>query len=132
MKLQYQVISEIIHVAANNDDIAVIWLYGSRAMGSSTEQSDYDLAIAFKNFELSATGKFLRPNELALIWSDDFKLPANLLSVVDINLVPIYLAFNIVEYGEIIYQTKTSRSFKEQNRIYSQYEYQMIESIRNE
>ena len=116
-------------LALNNQDIEVIWLYGSRVTGKAQEHSDYDIAIAFKNFNLSHLEKYLRPNELAIDWAMALNLPENKVSIVDINLVPIYLAYNIVEYGEIIYQVRTSRAYKEQNRIYGQYEYQVIESV---
>jgi predicted nucleotidyltransferase len=129
---QAKLLAKIKRLSTENDDVVVVWLYGSRATGTETKESDFDLAIAFKNFKLSTMDAFLRPNELAIDWAQLLNIPEEKLSLVDINKAPIYLAFNIVEYGEIIYQTPTSRAFTEQNRIYSQYEYQMIENSRNE
>lgn len=121
------VLSQIITLSEQNTDIETVWLYGSRATGSTSEHSDFDLAIAFKSFKLSATEKFLRPNELALDWSLATSLPEKLLSIVDINLVPVYLGFNIISDGKVIYNTGTARAINEENRIRSQYEFATME-----
>jgi len=121
-------LAKLIKQAANNSDIEVMWLYGSRAKGSTQAHSDFDLAIAFKNFNLSSTEKFLRPNELALDWNHENTIPEDTISIVDINLAPLYLAHNIIDSGQVIYQVESSRLYHEQNRISNQYEHQIIES----
>jgi len=123
-----QVIDTIIKLAEANQDIDVVWLYGSRATDNHKEHSDYDIAIAFNDFKLSSFDKYLRPNELAIEWCEETGLTSDKLSVVDINQAPVYLAFNIVEHGVVIYQAATARAFTEQNRIYAQYEYQKREA----
>jgi predicted nucleotidyltransferase len=129
---QDSIVEKIKTLATNCDDIQVLWLYGSRANGKCSEHSDYDLAVAFKSFDISVTERFLRPNELAIDWAMELGLASNMLSIVDINQAPVYLAFNIVEYGVPIYSDGSAREIKEQTRIFSQYEYQMIETTRNE
>ncbi|MFC3852748.1 nucleotidyltransferase domain-containing protein [Salinispirillum marinum] len=121
------ILEQIRQLAAANDDIAAVWLYGSRAKGNVQPHSDYDVAVAFNNFQLSSLEKYLRPNELAIDWSTSLGLPSDTLSIVDINLAPIYLAYNIVETGTVLYSQETSRVFREQDRIYSQFEYQQVE-----
>jgi len=121
------ILERIINNVINLDDIEVMWLYGSQAKGTSHEQSDIDIAIAFKNFTLTDLELKLRPQELSLIWSDQLNLPDGKLSIVDINKVPVYLAFNIVEYGRVLCAKNTSRELKEVQRIYSQYEFETIE-----
>ena len=128
MAKQAQILALIKKLAADNSDIDVVWLYGSRAQGNCVEDSDFDLAIAFENFELSPTNALLRPNELAMDWALSLGIPEDKLSIVDINRCPVYLAFNVVELGSVVFETGTMRVYKEQNRIYSQYEFQMIES----
>jgi len=125
---QSQAIKKIITLAKNNADVEVVWLYGSRAKNTATIHSDYDIAIAFKNFKLSDIKRYLRPNELALEWSAILKLPENMLSIVDINQSPIYLNYNIIEQGIVLYGKQSVRLYKEQDRIYSQYEYQLKEA----
>ncbi len=131
MVIRMQKISSIIESIINNaikiDDIEVMWLYGSQAKGTAHEHSDIDIAIAFKNFDLSDIDRKLRPEELSLIWSDELNLPDGKLSIVDINTVPVYLAFNIVEYGRVINSKNKMRELKEVQRIYSQFEYETIE-----
>lgn len=129
---QTEIIESIQKLATNNPDIAAVWLYGSRATKNVTAHSDFDIAIAFINFKLSPIEKYLRPNEIAIDWANDLNLATEMVSVIDINQAPIYLAYNIVEDGDVIYQTQTSRVYKEQNRINSQYEYQIRENARDE
>lgn len=121
------ILEHIINNAINDDDIEVVWLYGSQARGTAHEHSDMDIAIAFKNFNLSDVDRKLRPQELSLIWSDELNLPDGKLSIVDINNVPVYLAFNVVEYGKVLTAKNKSRELKEVQRIYSQYEFETIE-----
>ena len=121
------ILDSIINLAKKLDDIEVMWLYGSQAKGTAHEHSDIDIAIAFKNFNLSDLDRKLRPHELTLIWSDQLNLPEGKLSIVDINTIPVYLAFNVVEYGRVICSKNKSRELKDIQRIYSQFEFETIE-----
>lgn len=132
MKPIDKVIESLVQKASLIDDIDVMWLYGSQAKGTSHEQSDIDLAIAFKNFNLSELDRKLRPQELALIWSEQLNLAEGKLSIIDINAVPVYLSFNAVEYGKVLYSKDKIRELKEVQRIYSQYEFETIEHQRKE
>jgi len=123
--------TQLIELAEQNDDIEVLWLYGSRAKNSYSDASDYDLAVAFKDFNLSVSDRYLRPNLLAMDWASALMLDESKVSIIDINTSPVYLTFNVVEYGTVLFQEPTMRRITEQNRIYSQYEFQMIESQRN-
>jgi predicted nucleotidyltransferase len=127
MLSQEKTIKSIAELASLDPDIEVLWLYGSQAKGTAHSQSDIDLAIAFKNFNLSELDRKLRPQELSLIWSEQLNLPDGKLSIIDINTVPVYLALNVVEYGRVICSKNSAREFKETQRIYSQYEFEMIE-----
>lgn len=97
-----------------------------------TNWYDIDLAIAFNNFTLSDLERRLRTEDLALLCQQALDLNDNTLSVVDINTVPSYLAFNIVEYGEVILSKNKKREFKEIERVYSIYEDEMITVRSNE
>lgn len=128
MNKSKKILDQIMTKALIVEDIEVMWLYGSQAKGTAHEQSDIDLAIAFKNFNLSDIDRKLRPQELSLILSEQLNLADGKLSIVDINNIPVYLAFNIVEYGQVIYVKNKTREFKEVQRIYSQYEFETIDS----
>jgi predicted nucleotidyltransferase len=53
-------------LAKAEPDISVLWLYGSRARGTYSAPSDYDLAVAFDSFLSDALETRLRPELLAL------------------------------------------------------------------
>ena len=79
-------LQSIRNLAQSNSDIAVVWLYGSRAKGSASEQSDYDLAVAFVSFiKDDPIEKRLRPECLAIDWQRDLGLRDFKLSIVDIK-----------------------------------------------
>jgi predicted nucleotidyltransferase len=121
-----KILDHIIKQAKLDDDISIIWLYGSRAKGTARQDSDFDIAIAFNNFTLSQFDKAIRPQEYALLWNSELNLPEKTISVVDINTIPSYLAVNVVEYGKILFNNDILREMKETQRIYSQFEYEMI------
>lgn len=125
------IVDQIATLAANNDDIAVVWLYGSRSSGQEKPHSDYDIAIAFNNFLLPSLERYLRPNELALDWSMNLQISEDKVSIIDINMAPIYLAFDVIDSGIVIYNDGSSRMYLEQNRVYSQFEHQQIEQKRH-
>jgi len=121
-----EILEHITNYALEFYDIEVIWLYGSHEKSTSHSNSDIDIALAFKNFELTDIDRKLRPQELALILSAQLNLSDNKLSIVDINNVPVYLAFNVVEYGRVIHCKNKVRELKEIQRIYSQFEFETI------
>jgi predicted nucleotidyltransferase len=120
----------IAHLAKLNDDIELVWLYGSQAQGTAHPESDFDLAIAFKSHTLSALSLRSRPECIAIEWAEELNLPLDKLSIVDINRILIALAFNVIEYGQLIYNNHPLRFYQEENRIRSMFEYQLIESKR--
>lgn len=125
---QTQLLEDLASMAEQHDDIAVLWLYGSRATGSDHEYSDIDLAIAFKQFDLTPADKMARTYELAMEWARQVGIHSDLMSIVDINTIPVYLAFSVIQEGRILYQEDSPRAYKEADRISSQYEYQIIEN----
>lgn len=117
-------------LAEHNADIGVVWLYGSRAQARARPDSDYDLAIAFNNFTLDALARYTRPQCLALDWAAELGLPESRLSIVDINQVPIYLAYQIIDTGQLLYSDGSARAWQEVTRINSLFEYQQREAKR--
>ncbi|WP_102795730.1 type VII toxin-antitoxin system MntA family adenylyltransferase antitoxin [Bowmanella denitrificans] len=112
----------IKQLAAAHPDIAVVWLYGSRARNTATDNSDYDLAVAFKSFiKDSALDARLRPESLALDWQQTLSTP---LSVVDINLAPIPLAMTVVDDDRPLYVADIRRKMMEEQRIRSRWEHE--------
>ncbi|ELE1940737.1 nucleotidyltransferase domain-containing protein [Vibrio cholerae] len=122
------VLASIKQLAAQHSDIAAVWLYGSRAQGRARQDSDYDLAIAFNDFSLDAIARYVRPHSLALSWAGKLQLPEQQVSLVDINQAPIYLAYQIIDTGKLIYSDGTARAWQEITRINSLFEYQQREA----
>jgi predicted nucleotidyltransferase len=117
-----KIIERVTQLASENNDIAVMWLYGSRANNSFHEKSDYDLAIAFNQFLTDPIEKRLRPEMLALEWQSLLKLDERTLSIVDINQVPIVLAYEIIQYNNVLFCCDEKRLWREENRIYGRME----------
>jgi len=76
-----------------------LWFASERNI---TSNSDIDIAIAFKNFNFSDIDRKLRSQEIVLILSAQLNISDNRLPIVDINNVPVYMALNIVEYGQVL------------------------------
>nr|WP_299243421.1 nucleotidyltransferase domain-containing protein [uncultured Halomonas sp.] len=116
------ILAQLTELAAQDEAIAVLWLYGSRAKGTATKESDYDLAVAFKQPGGEPLERRLRPELLAQTWQDALNLPEGLLSLVDINLAPIPLAHVIVRTGRALQANDPLRLAREENRITSMWE----------
>ena len=61
-------LERLSEMASADREIAVLWLYGSRAKNTATETSDYDLAVAFRTPEKRPLERRLRPELLAQQW----------------------------------------------------------------
>jgi len=118
-----EIIKQLIIKAKQNLDIVIVWLYGSRATGMAHQHSDYDIAVAFKNFiQNDPMEKRLRPECLALDWQHDLGLHEFQLSVVDINQAPIPLAWEIIQAEQMLYTQDENRLWQEIRRIHSRME----------
>lgn len=126
MKVKDPLLIPMIDLAKHNEDIVVLWLYGSRATKTSHEGSDYDLAVAFKNFMHDPLERRLRPELLAMDWVESLQVSPRLLSIVDINLIPIPLAWEVVSKGRVIYAVDETRVLKEQERVMRIYEIDVL------
>lgn len=109
----------IIALAKNNVDVEILWLYGSRARGNAGKNSDYDLAVAFKNYIQDPVERRLRPELLAMDWKHQL---GTVLSIVDINLVTLPLAYTIVQDNTVLYCKNHYRRMVEEQRIMSKWE----------
>lgn len=99
-----ELLQKIAPLAKSDPDIAVVWLYGSRAKGNAHASSDYDLAVAYNHFiKDDPIEKRLRPECLALDWQPALGLHDFQLSVVDFNQAPIPLAWEIIQGDTVIF-----------------------------
>jgi uncharacterized protein len=107
------------------EQTVVAWLYGSRATGQARPDSDYDIAVALVE---TAVGNY------ELIDQVQCELACNILepvSVVDVNQVPVPLAYNVITFGRVLVCKSDLRLRKEEQRIWSQWEEYEYEHERN-
>ena len=112
-------IKQIVQLAEHNPEVEIVWLYGSRARGNAHSQSDYDLAIAFKTYIEDPIERRLRPELLALKWCKQLN---NQLSIIDINQVPLPLAYTVIQDNKLLYSQDDYRRMAEEQRIMSKWE----------
>lgn len=114
---------QLVTLAQAHPEVLVLWLYGSRAKGNAGPLSDWDLAVAFAPVKLAdPLENRLRPELLALDWQRALQLPEGKLSVVDIKLCPIPLAFAIIDANTPLYSRDEGRRLQIDARIMSQME----------
>lgn len=123
LRKKNHLLPQIIQLAEQCDDISVLWLYGSRASGDHHRTSDYDLAAAFTRFIRNAPlERRLRPELLAMEWQKALGLGNFELSIIDINRVPIPLAYSVISCGRVIFCRNPMRLGQEEQRILSRME----------
>lgn len=93
--------TRLIALAEANAEIAALWLYGSRARGTAHADSDYDLAVLFNTYQPDPLERRLVPELLAMAWQRE--LPAIQLSLIDVQQVPLPLAFTVVSDNRLLY-----------------------------
>jgi len=106
-------------MAKNEAEIEVLWLYGSRARNNARCDSDYDLAVAFKTYIEDPVNRRLRPEILAAKWQELLGIP---LSIIDINQVPLPLAYTVVLDNTLLYSNNDYRRMTEEQKIMSKWE----------
>jgi predicted nucleotidyltransferase len=117
---QQNLLNQITSLGEQDNNLAIVWLYGSRAKGTYQQDSDYDFAVAFNTFPDDGWEKRLQPEELKFKWLE--KLKESNISIVDINNIPLPLAYSIIQQGKVIYCGDTLRLAREENRISSMWE----------
>lgn len=98
---QAAALNSLILLAEANTQIAALWLYGSRARGTASAGSDYDLAVLFNTYQADPLERRLVPELLALDWQRE--LADIQLSVIDVQQVPLPLAFTVVSDNRLLY-----------------------------
>jgi predicted nucleotidyltransferase len=78
-----------------DDSLDAVYLYGSRAKGNARDDSDWDLAVVFSQFETDLLERAVRPQQL--LAELERKFPELDLSLVDVREVPVPLQWNIIQ-----------------------------------
>ncbi|WP_035594167.1 type VII toxin-antitoxin system MntA family adenylyltransferase antitoxin [Halomonas salina] len=109
-------------LAGEQQEIAALWLYGSRARGDHHAGSDYDLAIAFVDWLEDPLERRLRPEMLALDWQQALGLPEGQLSLVDLAIAPIPLGWSIISEGRLLLDRRPQVRMAQEARVMSRWE----------
>ena len=117
-----QLLPKIIQLAQENNNIELLWLYGSYAQGTAHEKSDIDIAVVFKTWEKDIIERRLRPELLAIEWQNILNLREGELSILDMNNAPIPIAMAVLRRGKLLLSKNVSRQLQEQQRIMSKWE----------
>lgn len=92
MKTLSENMTQIIH---DNAQVDAIYLYGSRAKQTAHENSDWDIAVIFSEYETDLSARLLRPQLLEAAIERELKL-YNQVSVIDLETAPVYLQYSIL------------------------------------
>lgn len=112
------IINKIKQLATDNDDVEILWLYGSQARGTANQNSDYDLAIKFKSYIEDALDRRLRPELLAMDWQEHIEKP---ISIIDITQVDIPLAYAVVMDNCMLVSKNELELYERERIIMSKY-----------
>ena len=75
--------------------VDAIYLYGSRAKQTALENSDWDIAVIFSDYEADTSARLLRPQWVEAAIERELKL-YNQVSVIDLETAPVYLQYSIL------------------------------------
>ena len=112
----------IRRLAMVQEEIAALWLYGSRARGEHHDASDFDLAVAFTTWLNDPLERRLRPELLALEWQQALGMSEDMLSVVDLAIAPIPLGWSILDQGRLLLDRHPQIRMRQESRILSRWE----------
>jgi predicted nucleotidyltransferase len=85
----------ITRVIQDHAQVDAIYLYGSRAKQTAHENSDWDIAVLFSDYETDLSARLLRPQLLEAAIERELKL-YNQVSVIDLEAAPVYLQYSIL------------------------------------
>ena len=126
-----QLCDKIIALAEHDNDIELLWLYGSYAKGTAHKNSDIDLAVTFTTRQEDALERRLRPELLAMEWQRKLKLKEGDLSILDMSNAKIPLAMSVLTTGKLLLSKNISRQLQEQQRIMSIWEIDYLYHYKN-
>lgn len=120
MTKQNLTLNMIIKTIQMLTQVDAIYLYGSRANGTATEQSDWDIAVLFSDFLEDKLERTLRPQQLQQQVERELGV-CDIVSIIDVEIAPIYLQYNIIT-AEKCYDRGVLHVRRVENRILSEAE----------
>jgi uncharacterized protein len=96
-----QILERIVSLIISRWETDAVYLYGSRAKGTARPDSDWDIAVLFRDFLTSPVERCLRPQQVEEILQRELH-KYDRISVVDLEDVPPPLQISIIT-GKRIY-----------------------------
>ena len=115
-------LDRIIKLAEDDEDVAALWLYGSRARNDHHADSDYDLAVVFFARESDSLERRLKPEIKALDWHQALGAAEGTISIVDLSTCPVTLGWSILSEGILLVDKSIDARLRAESRIYSIWE----------
>ncbi|WP_017306106.1 type VII toxin-antitoxin system MntA family adenylyltransferase antitoxin [Spirulina subsalsa] len=90
--------------------LKMLILFGSRARGNPHAQSDWDFAVLYDHelyeqmIQTAQSWEFLK---IYMVFSDYFQIPSEKIDIVELERCPPLLAYQIAEYGKLLYEEET-------------------------
>jgi len=100
--------------------VDAVYLYGSQATGKTHPKSDVDIAILFTEYGSNRFDRAIQVEQIRGDIEQKFDL-INRIDVVDVELVPVPLAKNIIEHKPLVV-TNSYHRFRFENSIHSKME----------
>lgn len=116
---QTDVLDKLQTLAKTAGNIAGMWLYGSRARGLARDNSDYDLAVQYTDYKQEPLESRLRPELLAQQWQQKMAVE---ISIVDIQRVPVPLAYTIICDNQLLFAADPIAVLHTERNILSKWE----------
>ena len=95
--MEKDVLEALIKILKNEDKISVAYLFGSKAKGTNTSTSDFDIAVLLSETPTKLLDYYLHlNNKLCGILGDNVDL-------IILNVAPPMLKHHVIKHGKIIY-----------------------------
>jgi len=111
----------IIKSIRNHATVDAIYLYGSRAKNTAYKTSDWDIAVIFSHYETDKLERLVRPQLLEAAVECELKLYQKI-SIVDLEIVPMYLQMSILNHGIKWFDRNVPRVKRIEQSILSKWE----------
>ncbi len=86
---------KICRIIQDHVQVDAIYLYGSRAKHTAMNDSDWDIALIFSQFETDILKRALRPQNIEALLERQLQLYQRI-NVVDLETAPMYLQYSII------------------------------------
>ncbi len=114
-------LEDILASIQQHAKVDAIYLYGSRAKQTARFDSDWDMAVLFSDYATQLLTRLLKPQLLEAAVERELK-QYNQISIVDLEIVPIYLQMSVITTGIKCFDANVPHIKRVENAILSIWE----------